>query len=103
MQNLINLEAVRLLEEVEERAMVRQLFHVRNDPFELSNKDFIRLYRVNKRIAIAEDVINIVSEYINEQSRRSSALDINTQVNKIIKLFLVYDCLNVVFTQYLLN
>lgn len=101
MQNLINLEAVRLLEEVEERAMVRQLFHVRNDPFELSNKDFIRLYRVNKRIA--EDVINIVSEYINEQPRRSSALDINTQVNKIIKLFLVYDCLNVVFTQYLLN
>lgn len=40
MQNLINLEAVRLLEEVEERAMVRRLFHARNDPFELSNKDF---------------------------------------------------------------
>ncbi|XP_071573951.1 putative nuclease HARBI1 [Temnothorax nylanderi] len=78
MQNLINLEAIRLLEEVEGRAVVRRLFHARNDPFELSNKDFIRLYRVNKRIA--KNVSNIVSEYINEQPRRLSALDINTQV-----------------------
>lgn len=82
MQNLINLEAVRLLEEVERRAVVRRIFHARNDSFALLNKDFIRLYRINKRIA--EDVSNIVSEYTNEQPRRLSALDINTQVNKII-------------------
>lgn len=79
--NLINLVAVNILEEVEIRAMERrQLFHVRNDPFLLSNKDFTRLYRVNKRIT--ENVIDIVSEYINAHERRQSALDVTTQVIK---------------------
>lgn len=78
--NLINLEAVRLLEEVEIRAMNRRrLFHARDDPFELSNKDFITLYRVNKRIA--ENVIDTVTQYLDEPSR-SSALDNTTQVKK---------------------
>lgn len=79
LNNLINLEAVRLLEEVEVRARERRLFNERKDPFELSDKEFIRLYRVNKRIM--ENVIDIVSEYIGE--RRLSALGATTQV-KII-------------------
>ena len=82
MQQNINLGALHLLEEAEIRAMRRpRLFHARDDPFELSNKDFIRLYRVNKEIT--ENILNIVSEYNNEP-RRASALDITTQVKKII-------------------
>lgn len=85
LNNLINLEAMQLLEEVEIAAMERRLFHARKDPFQLSNKD-IRLYRVNKRIM--ENVIDIVSEYINGNERkRLSAIDVTTQVNKLIKLF----------------
>lgn len=82
--NLINLEAVHLLEGVEIRAMERRLRarnRARNDPFQLSNKDFVRLYRVNKRIT--ENVIDIVSEYINVNERTQSALDVTTQVNEI--------------------
>jgi hypothetical protein len=51
----MNLEAVRLLEDVEVRARERRIFNERRDPFELSDKEFIRLYRVNKRIM--EDVV----------------------------------------------
>lgn len=80
--NLINLEAVNLLEEVEIREMQRRIFNIRKYAFELSNKEFIRLFRVNKRIT--RNIIDIVSEYINEPSRKS-ALDITTQVRKIIK------------------
>ncbi|XP_067208477.1 uncharacterized protein [Linepithema humile] len=87
--NLINLEAIRLLEEVEIRAVKRRLFHIRDDPFDLFNKEFIKLYRVNKRIA--ENVINIVDQYFDEPTR-SSALDIVTQVKKIIKLYISTRC-----------
>lgn len=78
--NILYLQAVQLLEEVELRARKRRVFHARKDPFELSNKDFIRLYRVNKRIM--ENVIDIVSNYTDEP-RRVSALDVTTQVKKI--------------------
>lgn len=80
LHNLINLEAVHLLEEVEVRARRRRVFNARRDPFELSNKEFMALYRVNKRIM--ENVIDIVSEY-NDEPRRLSALDVTTQVKKI--------------------
>lgn len=79
--NLMNLEAVRLLEEVEIRARERRVFNARKDPFQLADKEFIRLYRINKRIM--ENVIDIVSEFI-DAPRRISALEATTQVKKII-------------------
>lgn len=82
LNNLINLEAVRLLEEVEERR-AREIprLYERRDPFQLPDQDFIKLYRVNKHIM--ENVIDIVSEYINNDPRRLSALNVTTQVKQI--------------------
>ncbi|XP_026826928.1 putative nuclease HARBI1 [Ooceraea biroi] len=62
--------------------MERRVFHVKNDAVQLPDKEFVRLYRVNKRIA--ENVIYIVSEYININERRS-ALDATTQVVTAIR------------------
>lgn len=67
--------------------MQRRTFNIRKYAYELSDKEFIRLFRVNKRIS--RDIIDIVSEYQNEPSR-TSALDITTQVGKFIKYFIVY-------------
>ncbi|XP_032677057.1 uncharacterized protein LOC116846830 [Odontomachus brunneus] len=52
----------------------RRLFHIRNNPFDLSNKDFIRLYRINKRIT--ENIIDIVTTAIRFMASGSYQTDI---------------------------
>jgi len=55
-------------------------FHLRDDPFELSERQFISLYRLDKDAT--DDIIDIVEQY--HPQRRSSALDASVQVGYVL-------------------
>lgn len=55
----------------------RRRFHIRDDPFELSDNEFIRLFRLNK--AAATNLINIVEPHLYPQ-KRISAMNSVTKV-----------------------
>jgi len=59
----------------------RRRFNIREDPFELSNRQFIQLFRLNK--AAVRNLIEIVEPYLIPQ--RISAIDYTTKVNIIRK------------------
>jgi len=56
----------------------RQRFHIREDLFELSNRKFIQLFRLNK--AAARNLIEIVEPHLTPQTR-ISAMDSKTKGN----------------------
>ncbi|KAI4458242.1 hypothetical protein MML48_7g00007270 [Holotrichia oblita] len=62
------LEDLNEAEEEQERPVRR--FYNREDAFEISDIQFIKLFRLNK--PTTREVINIASEYINEPSRKSA-------------------------------
>lgn len=64
------LENVDILEE-------RRRFHIRDDPFELSNNQFIQLFRLSK--PAARYIINAVEPHLIPQTR-ISAIDATTKV-----------------------
>jgi hypothetical protein len=80
---VINAPIVGALENVEIRP--RRRFHIRDDPFELSNRQFIQLFRLNK--AAARNLIEIVEPYLIPQ-RRISAIDSTTKVNILRKKYI---------------
>lgn len=55
----------------------RPRFHSRDEAFELPERQFIRLFRLNK--TTVDQIIDIVKANSQKPSR-SSALDVNTQV-----------------------
>jgi len=55
----------------------RRRFNIREDPFELSNRQFIQLFRLNKAV---RNLIEIVEPYLIPH-RRISAIDSTTKVN----------------------
>lgn len=73
---IINAPIINVLDNVDvlER---RQRFHIRDDAFELSNKQFIQLFRLNK--AAARYVIEIVEPHLIPQ-RRISAINSTSKV-----------------------
>jgi len=73
---IINAQIMNNLENVDipER---RRRFHIREDPFELSNREFIQLFRLNK--AAARNLIEIVEPHLTPQTR-ISAMDSTTKV-----------------------
>ncbi|XP_044755625.1 putative nuclease HARBI1 isoform X2 [Coccinella septempunctata] len=81
--NLIALlHSIEVLEEAEfQSERPPRIFHKRDDPFLLSDKQFIRLFRLSKDLA--RNLISIVSEHIVQPSR-SSALD--SQLKTLIAL-----------------
>jgi len=60
----------------------RRRFNIREDPFELSDQQFIKLFRLNKATVI--NLIEIVKSNLIPQ-RRISAIDSTTKVNIIRK------------------
>ena len=54
-----------------------RVFHERDDAFELSDRKFIKLFRLNKNTA--DNLINTAEQYIPGPTR-ASALDVSTKV-----------------------
>ena len=52
-------------------------FHERLDPFELPDRQFVKLFRLNKQTT--EALVDVISEYIPDATR-ASALDVTTKV-----------------------
>lgn len=59
---IINALVINALDNAMEIPERRQMFHIREDPFELNDKQFIQLYRLSK--AAARNVIEIVEPYL---------------------------------------
>lgn len=74
---VLNVPIINALEnaEIAER---RRIFHIRDDPFELSNEQFITLFRLNK--ASARYVIDLVESHLTPQTS-IFAIDSTTKVN----------------------
>lgn len=82
---ILNVPIINALENAEMAEQRRRIFHIRDDPFELSNEQFITLFRLNK--ASARYVIDLVEPYLTPQTR-ISAIDSTTKV--IILKFIAY-------------
>ncbi|GAB1863201.1 Putative nuclease HARBI1 [Camponotus japonicus] len=80
---IINAQIMNNLENVDipER---RRRFHIREYPFELSNREFIQLFRLNK--AAARNLIEIVEPHLTPQTR-ISAMDSTTKVITALRFF----------------
>jgi len=64
----------------------RRRFNIREDPFELSNRQFIQLFRLNKAV---RNLIEIVEPYLIPH-RRISAIDSTTKVNMKKEYIILY-------------
>jgi hypothetical protein len=62
-------------------AQIRRPFHARDDPFDLSDRQFMGKYRLSK--AMVDDLIDIVEERSVAPSR-SSALDSSVKVKFVL-------------------
>lgn len=71
-QNVVLLHVMEQLENVV-HYNERPRFHVRDDPFQLSDRQFIKIFRLKKETT--NRLINIVEDYL--EPLRSSALDAN--------------------------
>ncbi len=79
MDEIAILAAIRNLEDAEYRASdYNRRFFDKYDPFELSDKTFVRLFRLNK--VMVDDLIDRLDPFLLQPSR-SSALDSVTKVN----------------------
>lgn len=76
---IINAHVIDMLDRVENFDIPprRPRFHVRDDPFELEDEDFIRVFRLNK--AAARNLIEIVEPHLIRPTR-ISAIDSVTKV-----------------------
>lgn len=87
------MHAIAILENVEfqENAQNRRKFYKRQDAFSLSDKDFVRNFRLSK--ILVNQLITMVTPFMTEPSR-SSALDITTKVscepNYFLYLYIYY-------------
>lgn len=59
---ILNVPIINALENAEIAEQRRRIFHIRDDPFELSNEQFITLFRLNK--ASARYVIDHVEPHL---------------------------------------
>lgn len=82
---ILNVPIINALENAEIAEQRRRIFHIRDDPFELDNKQFITLFRLNK--AAARCIIDLVEPHLTPQTR-ISAIDFTTKV--IILKFITY-------------
>jgi len=78
------LYALQNAEIVEDRNNIRRYHLIQDDPFELSDKKFVQLFRLNK--AAVRYLIGIVEPYMNPQTR-ISAISPTTKI--IIVIFLL--------------
>ncbi|XP_046752388.1 putative nuclease HARBI1 [Diprion similis] len=77
-RNAVQLRVAELLEDAVNQADVRpRRYNHRCDAFDLPERQFTKLFRLNKRVA--NHVIDIVEQY-SDEPRRSSALDATIQV-----------------------
>lgn len=75
--NIRNIIAANMLAEVEAYAERNaRHFRTREDPFELPERQFLKLYRLDKRTV--DNIVDIVEQY--PHPTRSSALDASVQV-----------------------
>lgn len=82
---ILNVPIINALENAEIAEQRRRIFHIRDDPFELDNEQFITLFRLNK--AAARYIIDLVEPHLTPQTR-ISAIDSTTKV--IILKFITY-------------
>lgn len=73
---VLNIPVINVIEIEEQR---RPRFHVRDDPFDLSDEDFIKIFRLNKHTA--SNLIDIIEPHLIAETR-ISAID---SVTKVIK------------------
>ncbi|KAK4872578.1 hypothetical protein RN001_014607, partial [Aquatica leii] len=79
------LYGIGVLQEVENNAeRPPRRYHDRDDPFELSDKQFIRLFRLTKELT--RFVIDLVGDYIPAPSRLSG-LDVQTKISECNAVF----------------
>ena len=58
-RNILNAEVIDMVRDAEVQAMhIRRPFNARDDPFDLSDRQFMSRYRLSK--AMVDDLINIV-------------------------------------------
>lgn len=79
--NIVNIVGADMLAEAE-RYVERngRHFRTREDPFELPERQFIKLFRLDKRTV--DNIIDIVEQY--HHPTRSSALDASVQVSSLL-------------------
>lgn len=82
---ILNVPIINALENAEMAEERRRIFHIRDDPFELPDKQFIELFRLSKDAA--RYVIDLVEPHLTPQTR-ISAIDPTTKV--IILKFITY-------------
>ncbi|XP_039309209.1 putative nuclease HARBI1 [Solenopsis invicta] len=85
LRRLINFNVINVLENANIVFENRERFQ-RNDPFELNNLEFMRLFRLSKDMV--QGVIDIVEEYNDPISRRS-ALDAEQKVFTALRFYAV--------------
>ncbi|XP_025992133.2 putative nuclease HARBI1 [Solenopsis invicta] len=85
LRRLINFNVINVLENANIVFENRERFQ-RNDPFELNNLEFMRLFRLSKDMV--QRVIDIVEEYSDPISRRS-ALDAEQKVFTALRFYAV--------------
>ena len=100
--NFNNIMALQMRNEaIEHDERGNRIFYNRQDAFELSDRQFIKIFRLNKEVTA--NLIDVAERYIPGQSRASS-LDVSTKVsiififNKIIKILFGYILLPQVLT-----
>ncbi|XP_066600856.1 putative nuclease HARBI1 [Prorops nasuta] len=81
---IVNVPVINVLENAEIIEEPRRFFHIRDDPFDLTNEQFIQLFRLSKNAA--NYVINRVEPHLNPQTR-ISALDSTTKVMTALRFF----------------
>lgn len=69
LRNLINLNAINILKNANILLNENRRYRQCDDPFELSDTKFIKLFRLNKEMV--ERLIYIVEEYSDQVARRS--------------------------------
>ncbi|XP_046404704.1 putative nuclease HARBI1 [Ischnura elegans] len=83
--DLLHVLAIRELEEAEnEIRRIPRVLRFRKNPFELEEKKFVRLYRLNKQLTA--DLIASLRGFVRE-SPRSSALNLETKVLTTLRFY----------------
>ena len=95
-RNIFNAEVIDMVRDAElQVAQIRRPFHARDDPFDLSDRQFMGKYRLSK--AMVDDLINIVEERSVAPSR-SSALDFSVKVKFVLLHGTLFICHIIILT-----
>ncbi|KYQ47521.1 Putative nuclease HARBI1 [Trachymyrmex zeteki] len=81
---VLNVPIINALQNAEIAEQRRRIFHIRDDPFELPNEQFITLFRLSK--AAARYLIELVEPHLTPQTRISS-IDPTTKVITALRFF----------------